>query len=518
MARYLEPEQAKLYELIWKRTVASQMESAELERTTVDIAAEAGGAQLDLRATGQVIRFDGFLKLYQVDDDEDGEESRPPARHGALASRSAKETHRRRPSISPSRRRATPRRASSSAWRSSASAGPRPMRRPSRCCRTANMCGSKRSKLVPEDKGRLVTAFLEILLHQVGRLRLHRRASRSSSTGSPTARSTGSEVLRDFWHDFSAAIGGTKELRTTEVLDNLNEMLGPHIFPPGRTASTRALCPACDSGQLSLKLGKFGAFIGCSNYPECKFTRTLVRDRAPRVQVARARSRASAASAPIRRPGQEVTVRDGRFGAYIQLGEGEKPKRSSLPKGVTARRDRSRKGAELLALPREVAKHPTTGEPILAGIGRYGPYVQHGRTYANLGNDDDVLEIGGNRAIDLIVGKESRPGGRGRGGGAPPAGRSATIPAAGSVTVRAGRFGPYVNWGKVNATLPKAMAPDAITLDDALRLIEARAAAQPAGRTAKGRASSKSATKTATKTTAKKPAKAAAKTKARKAT
>ncbi|MBE7220444.1 MAG: topoisomerase DNA-binding C4 zinc finger domain-containing protein, partial [Caulobacteraceae bacterium] len=306
-------------------------------------------------------------------------------------------------------------------------------------------------------------------------------------------------------------------LRTTEVLDNLNELLGPAIFPPRADGLDPRTCPACNQGQLSLKVGKFGAFVGCSNYPECRFTRTLsaTGDGEGGAEGDKPGQRALGTDPAT---GQEVTVRDGRFGAYIQLGEGEKPKRSSLPKGVTMATLTLPQALALLALPREVAKHPTSGEPILAGIGRYGPYVQHGKTYANLGNDDDVLEIGGNRAIDLIVGKETGTGER-RGRGAAPAGRAiGDHPEGGAVTVRDGRFGPYVNWGKVNATLPKGTTPDTVTLDEALRLIEARAAAAPSGRsasksrgTSKAKPAAKAAAKpkAAAKTSAKAPAKAA---------
>ena len=268
-------------------------------------------------------------------------------------------------------------------------------------------------------------------------------------------------------------------------------------------------------GNLSLKLGKFGAFVGCSNYPECRFTRTLsaTGDGEGGTDGEKPGQR-TLGTDPV--SGLEVTARDGRFGTYLQLGEGEKPKRSSLPKGVTLATINLETALKLLALPREVAKHPTSGEPILAGIGKYGPYVQHGKTYANLGNDDDVLEIGGNRAIDLIVGKETGTGER-RGRAAAPAGRAlGDHPEGGAVTVRDGRFGPYVNWGKVNATLPKGTAPETLSLDEALRLIEARAAAAPTGRTAsKSRSTSKAkpGAKAAAKpkAAAKAPAKAAAK-------
>jgi len=258
------------------------------------------------------------------------------------------------------------------------------------------------------------------------------------------------------------------------VLDSLNEILGPHVFPAKADGGDPRSCPSCGAGQLSLKLGKFGAFIGCSNYPECSYTRVL----SPTGEGEAAGPRELGVD-PV--TGDMVTLRGGRFGDYVQLGEGEKPKRASLPKGLTPENITLEKALKLLALPREVAKHPTSGDPILAGIGRYGSYVQHGKVYANLGPGDDVLEIGGNRAIDLIVAKESGASSRFGGGGA---GRVlGDHPEGGAVSVKAGRFGPYVNHGKVNATLPKGTNPDELTMEQALEALKAKAAGVvPGGR------------------------------------
>ena len=268
-----------------------------------------------------------------------------------------------------------------------------------------------KKRLYPEDKGRLVTAFLESFFTRYVEYDftadLEEKLDRISNHEIDWK-----QVLRDFWLDFSAALDGTKDLRTTQVLDSLNDILAPHIFPPKPDGSNPRACPSCGDGQLSLKLGKFGAFVGCSNYPECKFTRTLI-----------AANGDGADAVPGDRPGvkvlgvdpetgDEITLRDGRFGAYVQQGEGEKPKRSSLPKTIPAAALTLEQAIALLSLPREVAKHPETKEPILAAIGRYGPYVQHGKTYANIGKDDDILGIGANRAIDLIVAKESGLSGR----------------------------------------------------------------------------------------------------------
>jgi DNA topoisomerase-1 len=323
-------------------------------------------------------------------------------------------------------------------------------------------------------------------------------------------------VLRDFWDDFNAAIQGASGLRTSEILDNLNELLGPHIFPAKEDGSDPRGCPSCGAGQLSLKVSKYGAFVGCSNYPECKYTRQLAADGGDAQPGTRVLGEDPGS-------GEEVTLRDGRFGPYIQLGEGEKPKRSSLPKGMVAADLTIEKALKLLSLPREVAKHPTSGEPILAGIGRFGPYVQHGKVYANIGKDDDILEIGANRAIDLIVAKESGASGQRRFGAPGPGRELGEHPKGGNVTVKDGRYGAYVNWGKVNATVPKSVNKDDVTLTDAIEWIEAKGGGPKSGgvksggapsprgkaKSAKGEAA-KPAAKTATKT-AKAPAKAAAK-------
>jgi DNA topoisomerase I len=328
----------------------------------------------------------------------------------------------------------------------------------------------EKKRLIPEDKGRLVTAFLEAFFTKyVGydfTADLEEKLDKVSNSEIDWK-----ALLRDFWNDFSGAVGDIKDLRTGQVLDSLNDLLGPHIFPDRGEGVDPRLCPSCGKGQLSLKLGKFGAFIGCSNYPECKFTRVLSPTGAEAAEGERPGVRVLGQD-PL--SGDEITLRNGRFGEYVQQGEGEKPKRSSLPRGLKADDVTLEKALALLALPREVARHPTSGEPIVAGIGRYGPYVQHGKTYANLGRDDDVLEVGANRAIDLIVAKESGAGGSRFGAGA---GRAlGDHPQGGAVSVRQGRFGAYVNHGKINATIPKGTDPSSLTLDDAVAVLTARAA------------------------------------------
>ncbi len=519
VAKYLEPEQARLYELIWTRTIASQMELAQLERTTADILAAVGPRKLDLRASGQVIKFDGFLTLYNESKDDEAEED-----EGRLPPMSKGDPLTRRRIVSTQHfTEPPPRFSEASLVKRMEELG---IGRPSTYAAVLQVLRDReyvridKKRLVPEDKGRLVIAFLESFFRRYVEYDftadLEEQLDRISNHEIDWK-----QVLRDFWRDFSAAIGETKDLRTTQVLDSLNELLGPHIFPDKGDGSNPRTCPTCGTGQLSLKLGKFGAFIGCSNYPECKFTRQLA--------VTGANGEGEGTSENGGQPGvrvlgddpesgQQVTIRDGRFGPFVQLGEGEKPKRSSLPKGRSAASIDLETALKLLALPREVARHPVSGEPIFASIGRYGPYVQHGKVYANIGNDDDVLEIGGNRAIDLIVAKEN--GGGFRRGAADPGRPLGEDPeSAKPIVVKAGRFGAYVTDGETNATLPRSVTAEAVTLEEAIALLVARRAAGPSKKPARGRkaatkkapAKKAAAKKTATKKVAAKSAVAAVK-------
>jgi DNA topoisomerase I len=495
VARYVDADQARLYELIWIRTLASQMESAELERTTVDIEAKAGARLLDLRATGQVVKFDGFLRLYQEDrddpvqGDEDEEGRLPPMKQGEALTREKLDVaqHFTEP---------PPRYSEASLVKKMEELG---IGRPSTYAsilavlRDRDYVRLDKKKLIPSDKGMLVTAFLESFFTRYVEFDF------TAELEEDLDRISNSELdwkalLRRFWEEFSASIDGTKELRTGQVLDSLNDIMGPHIFPQKEDGGDPRGCPKCNAGQLSLKLGKFGAFIGCSNYPECNFTRQL--------SATEAEGPRNLGEDPDTQ--EEITVRDGRYGPYVQRGDGTGRKMSSLPKGVVPDQVTLEMALALLSLPREVAKHPETGDPIKAGIGRFGPYVQHGKVYASLSKDDDVLTIGPNRAIDLIIAKETGAG-RGGGGRGAPAGRViGDHPDGGPVTVHAGRYGPYVKHGSVNATLPKSISPESVTLEDALPLLAARAEASGKKKTgAKKAAAKKAAPK---KTAAKKPA------------
>ena len=474
VAKHLHRDQARLYELIWKRAVASQMESAELERTTVDIAAKLGSRNLELRATGQVVKFDGFLALYEEghDDDDLDEESRrlPAMSEGELLEKQAinSSQHFTEP---------PPRYSEAALVRRMEDLG---IGRPSTYASILQVLQDRgyvridKKRLVPEDKGRVVVGFLESFFqHYVEydfTATLEEQLDRISNSEIDWKK-----VLHDFWVDFIGAVKEIKDLRVTQVLDALNDLLEPHIFPQATDGSDRRKCPNCGSGRLSLKLGRFGAFIGCSNYPECNFTRQMTPGANGNVNGTKVLGEDPTT-------GLEVTLRGGRFGPYLQLGEAskekgaEKPKRASLPKGLAPDDVDLEKALALLALPREVGIHPDDKEPIIAGVGRFGPYVKHGKTYANLDSSEDVLTVGLNRAVSLIAEKKANPG-RGRRFGADPGKRLGEHPdKGGPITIKNGRYGPYVSHAGINATLPADMTPDTVTVEQAIGLLEARAA------------------------------------------
>lgn len=503
VARFLDPDQARLYELIWKRTMASQMESAVLERTTIDIDASGSGKHAALRATGSVVRFDGFLALYQEgrDDDEDEDSRRLPAvDDGAPLSLAAVDG---KPGIDASQHFTTPppRYTEASLVKKMEELG---IGRPSTYASTLQTLRDReyvdldKKQLVPQDKGRIVTAFLESFFSRYVEFdftaSLEEQLDRISA-GELSWR----EVLAAFWRDFSAAVDETKDLRVAQVIDALNELLAAHIFPVKEEGKDPRACPSCATGQLSLKVSRFGAFIGCNNYPECSYTRQLARGAEGEDGEAAADGPKVLGTDPA--TGLDVSLRTGRFGPYVQLGEEAKPKRASLPRGWSAADITLDKALQLLSLPREIGPHPEDGKMISAGIGRFGPFVLHDGTYANLSSADEVFSAGINRAVDLLAEKRAK-GARGR--TAPAALKElGEHPDGGPITVRDGRYGPYVNWAKVNATLPKGSDPQAVTLEQALELIAAKgggkkaAAKKPAAK--KAAATKKAAPKKAEK-------------------
>lgn len=466
VARYLQSDEARLYELIWKRALASQMESAEQERTTVTVASDDG--RVGLRATGTVTLFDGFLKLYQEgrDDDADGEDGRLPklARGDRPALDDVKqEQHFTEP---------PPRYSEASLVKRLEELG---IGRPSTYASILSVLRDRayvrmdRNRFVPEDKGRVVTAFLTSFFRRYVEYDFTADLEEKLDEVSAGTLSW-KQLLRDFWKSFHAATEETKDLKFAEVIDSLNEILGPHIFPEREDGGDPRACPTCGNGTLSLKLSKFGAFIGCSNYPDCRYTRQM----GPGGDAAGIEPRVLGIDPQT---SEEIHLKVGRFGPYVQRGEGskdEKPPRASIPKGFSVENMDLETALKLLALPREVGVHPESGKVIMAGFGRFGPYISHDGIYASLESAEDVFTVGINRAVTLLAERKAR-GPRAQRGGQALKELGAHPQSGVTIKVMKGRYGPYVSDGKLNATIPKDQAPESVTMEEAVALLAARA-------------------------------------------
>ena len=496
----VEDDQRRLYDLIWKRTIASQMAAARLERTAVDVTSPDG--QVGLRANGQVVLFDGYLKVYDQGRDDEGEDEGrlpqimqgEPAEKGAVAP----EQHFTQP---------PPRYTEATLVKRMEELG---IGRPSTYASILTTIVDReyvrkdKNRLFPEDKGRLVTAFLANFFHRYVEYDFTADLETQLDDVSAGERDY-KDVLARFWRDFSAAVAETADLRISEVLGKIDDFLSPHLYPPRADGSDPRACPTCGTGRLHLKTARSGgAFIGCGNYPECRYTRPLAGDAESVASDGRILGQDE--------NGNEISLRAGRFGPYVQRGEATaeqpKPDRSSLPKGWSPDSLTLERALALLSLPRLVGAHPDDGQPVETAIGRFGPFVKHGTTYANLPDVEEVFTLGMNRAVEVLAQKRSR-GPRAGAAAAGPLKVLGDHPSGGEVQVMPGRYGPYVKWDKVNATLPKDLAPEAVTLEEALALIAEKAAkggGKPARKTA-AKAAPKAAKKPAAKkTAAKKPA------------
>ncbi|MEL7280543.1 MAG: type I DNA topoisomerase [Pseudomonadota bacterium] len=465
-----EPDQRKLYDLIWKRTIACQMAAARMERTTVDIASDDG--QVGLRATGQVVLFDGFMRVYEEGrDDVEGDDDKrlPQIMQGEVAEKKA---------VSPEQHftQPPPRYTEATLVKRMEELG---IGRPSTYASIVTTIQDReyvrkdKNRLIPEDKGRIVTIFLLNFFRKYVGYEFTANLEEELdviSAGDADYKA----VLANFWRDFSAAIAETSELRISEVLDKLDEVLAPQLYPPREDGSDPRSCPKCGTGSLHLKTSRTGGFVGCSNYPDCRYTRPIGGEDQGGDRTLGEDN------------GDEIYLRSGRFGPYVQRGEVteevKKPPRASLPKGWSPDDMDLEKALTLLSLPREVGPHPDDGEMIEAGIGRYGPFVKHGRLYANLKEVDEVFTIGMNRAVEELA-KKAASRGQGRGAAAKPLKELGEHPQdGGPVNIMDGRYGPYVKWEKINATLPKDVEPDAVTMEMAVALIEEKAAKSGKGK------------------------------------
>ncbi len=465
IGRYLGDEQRRLYELIWKRAVASQMQSAELDQVVVEIAEPAGRAKL--RANGSIVAFDGYLKLYAEgrDDadpkgaeDEDGRMLPPmreadPLRRGAVAA----DQHFTQP---------PPRYSEASLVKKMEEIG---IGRPSTYAsiltvlRDRDYVRLENRRFIPEDRGRLVTAFLTSFFERYVDPQFTAGLEEQLDDISD-GRADWRAVMAKFWEAFSHAVAQTKDLKISDVIDALDADLGPHFFPAHADGSDPRTCTACGTGRLGLKLGRYGSFIGCSNYPACQFTRRLVIDAKEGEGGELKEGMRALGTHPD--TGEEVTVKRGPWGLYVQQGEPDpndkkaKPKRTTLPKGFEGDSVTLEQAVGLLSLPRLVGLHPELGEPIEAGIGRFGPYVKMGAIFASLEKDDDILQVGMNRAVDVLGKKLASV----RTLGEHPKDRE-------PVLVRKGRFGPYVQHGQTVANLPRDRAMEDFTLEEAVPLL-----------------------------------------------
>ncbi len=492
--RLSDPDQRKLYDLIWKRTLACQMAAARLERTTVEIGSSDG--QVGLRATGQVVLFDGFLRVYEEgrDDVTDEDENRLPqiseGEKAAFDSGALKPVH-ARASEGDSKAllsengavlalqhhtQPPPRYTEATLVKRMEELG---IGRPSTYASIVTTIQEReyvrkdKNRLIPEEKGRIVTIFLlNFFRKYVGyefTANLEEQLDEVSAGGHDYK-----ELLARFWREFSAAISETSELRISEVLDKLDEALAPQLYPPREDGSDPRICPKCGVGRLHLKTSRTGGFVGCGNYPECTYTRPIAGEGAEGEERLLGEDQ-----------GDEIWLKSGRFGPYVQRGEptpeNKKPPRASLPRGWDKDAMDLEKALRLLSLPREVGEHPEGGT-IKSNFGRFGPYLMHQLAeeakpvYANLKDPADVFEIGMNRAVELLAEKRANPGRRGSGAAAKPLKELGEHPDGGAVNVYEGRYGPYVKWEKVNATLPKDTKPEDVTLETALALVEEKAA------------------------------------------
>ena len=548
----LEADQRKLYDLIWKRTLACQMASAKLERTTVQIS--SADDQLGMRASGQVLLFDGFLRVYEEGRDDVAEEDDDKRLPQIMQGDALKKAHEDRylheftratgvvadgdvldegdtgPGAANGLHRKEgallsqgeavlaaqhftqppPRYTEATLVKRMEELG---IGRPSTYASIVTTIQDREyvrkegNRLIAEDKGRLVTAFLENYFRRyVGyefTADLEDQLDKVSA-----ADANYKEVLKRFWRDFSAAIAETADLRITEVLEKINDVLEPHLFPPLEDGGDPRLCTNCGIGRLSMRTARSGgAFIGCSNYPECRYTRPF----GPPDPEAEASAIPPDGKLLGEDQGDEVRVFKGRFGPYVQRGpmteENKKPPRQSVPKDWPAEELQLDKAVMLLSLPRQIGPHPEDGIMVWSNIGRYGPYIKHaestsdrGGTNANLDGLDEVFSVGMNRAVQLLAEKVASRGGRGK--AAKPIREMGEHPdLEGAVNIMEGKYGPYVKWEKVNATIPKEIEPADLTMERAVELIEEKLAKSPAKR--KAATKKKAAPK---KATAKKPA------------
>jgi len=460
-SRAASGDHARLYELVYNRALASQMASARLERTTVELVDGTGRATL--RATGQVVLFPGFMALYDEgrDDPQDEEGARMPALgKGDVPAKTGVEAVQ-------SFTQPPPRYSEASLVKRMEELG---IGRPSTYASILQTLKDReyvridKNRFIPEESGRLVTAFLERFFDRYVSYDYTAELEEELDDVSG-GRLDWQKLLAEFWHDFKPKAGEVMDQKPSEITAALDEFLAPWLYPPRADGSDPRVCPQCGEGRLSLRGGKFGAFVACSNYPDCRYTQKF------------GQGGDQAQSEGPQDLGDGITLKTGRFGPYVERGD----KRASIPKDIPVDDVTAEVAERLLALPREIGAHPETGKPITASIGRYGPYLAHDGKYARLSSTAEVFETGMNAAVAKLADAASGGGRKGGRGSREPIAVLGKHPVSGGeIKVMAGRYGPYVTDGTTNATLPKAIEPKSVTLDDAVRLIDERAAKGPA--------------------------------------
>ena len=460
----LDRDQMRLYELIWNRTVSSQMESAEFERTSIDIC--NNDKSIIFRANGSIQKFDGYLKLYQEtkeedekkEDNEDDENILPDVNNGdALTiNKILDEQHFTNPPL---------RYSEASLVKKLEELG---IGRPSTYASIISVLSTRNyvelinKKFIPTDRGKLITAFLDKLFNKY--VDYNFTANLEDNLDEITSgKIKWIDVLSQFWEQFNINVNEVKELRTRAILDMLNESLADIIFDKDESGSVERKCQC--GGELSLKVGRFGAFIGCANYPECKFTRPL-----SKIKAAQETFMSEPKEIGETDDGKKITLKKGRFGPYLQVGNEEKEmKNFSIPKGISPDEVDIEKAKFLSGLPKVIGKYPDNNEDITLNNGRFGPYVKCSNKSATLESPEDIFSIGLNKAITLIA--EAKPGRR----------SSNEIKNLGEhpedkkpVKVMKGQFGPYIKYKTINATIPDDKDPNDITMEEALVYIDKR--------------------------------------------
>ena len=460
---YLDAEQLKLYDLIWKRTISSQMQSAELDETSADISSKDGSIMF--RANGSQVFFPGFFVYRDKEDDRllpDMNE-----KESVDLSKVESDQHFTQP---------PPRYTDASLIKKMEELG---IGRPSTYASilqvliNRNYVEKEKGKHIPQERGRILTAFLNNFFGKYIEYDFTAELEKKLDTVSD-GKLNYKKLLEEFWNSFKPHLDKMSNLERDKILEALENELTDLFFPKDDTQDNgqpNKKCPTCSNGNLGLELGKYGAFIGCSNYPECKFTKQIANNQNGDDNDANntfmPENNGLLGADP--ETGLNVLIKKGPYGIYIQLGEEKKPKRTSIPKLVEAKTVDLNKALAFLSLPRLIGKHPETEQEISAGIGRYGPYLKYDINFISIPADETVINIGLNHAV-VLIGENSDKLGRVLGDH--PDGN-------GKVLAKSGRFGPYVEYNKIRATLPKSFTLEEINLEQAIELIVAKASKPP---------------------------------------